>query len=127
MTPIPTFATALICMDGRIQVAAITYIQQRFFVDYVDILSEPGMDGVLARGPEDLVESYRRKAALSQRVHATNVVAVIAHDDCAGNPTTKEQHFADVRRALEVVRSWNLPVSVIGLWVDLDRQVHEII
>ena len=37
-----TFATAINCMDGRVQLPVIKFLQERFKAEYVDIISEPG-------------------------------------------------------------------------------------
>ena len=37
-----SFCTAINCMDGRVQLPVIRFLQERFKVDYVDVISEPG-------------------------------------------------------------------------------------
>jgi len=37
-----SFFTVINCMDGRVQLPVIEYIQKRFRVDYVDSVTEPG-------------------------------------------------------------------------------------
>ena len=50
--------------------------------------------------------------------HGSKTVAIVAHDTCAGNPVSKGEHIAMLLQAAETVRGWELPVEVIGLWVD---------
>jgi len=42
------FATCLNCMDGRVQLPVIHWIKENYGVDYVDMITEAGMDGALA-------------------------------------------------------------------------------
>jgi len=44
------FATAINCMDGRCQLPVIEWMKKRYGVEYVDMITEPGPDGVLAEG-----------------------------------------------------------------------------
>ena len=43
-----TRAVCLNCIDGRVQVPVIDWIKDKFKVDHVDMITEPGMDGLLA-------------------------------------------------------------------------------
>ena len=52
--------------------------------------------------------------------HGSKVIAVVAHHDCAGNPVTKDQHLKEVRKAVEVIRSWGYDAEVFALWVGPD-------
>lgn len=42
-----TFATALSCMDGRTKGPVRKWAKETFGVDYVDMITEPGMDNVI--------------------------------------------------------------------------------
>ncbi len=47
------FGTVINCMDGRVQLPVIAYLQKRFNVTYVDTITEAGPNLLLAQG-EDL-------------------------------------------------------------------------
>ena len=49
------FCTAINCMDGRVQIPVITYLKERFKADYVDVVSEPGPNRILAEGSDQPV------------------------------------------------------------------------
>jgi hypothetical protein len=51
-------------------------------------------------------------------------VAVVGHHDCAANPVSEAQHRQNIGQAVATVKSWDLPVKVIGLWVNSDWQVE---
>ncbi len=42
-----TFATALNCMDGRVQDTVAEWAKQHFNVTYVDAVTEPGIDSII--------------------------------------------------------------------------------
>jgi hypothetical protein len=42
-----TFATALNCMDGRVQDAVAKWTKDHFNVMYVDAVTEPGIDSII--------------------------------------------------------------------------------
>lgn len=118
------FGTALNCIDGRTQIPIIKWLKKNFGVDYVDLITEPGMDKVLSQDEWIENERLREKVIISITAHNSNVVAVVGHYDCAANPVSDHEHFRDIAASTYIVKSWNLPVKVIGLWVDEFWIVH---
>lgn len=112
-----TFGCAINCMDGRVQVPVADWVKVYFGVQYVDMVTEAGPDGILAHGPSQLIESIRSRVQVSTGPHNARVVVVAGHAGCAGNPVTPEQHIADIKASMDVVASWRLPVTIVGLWV----------
>jgi hypothetical protein len=119
-----TFATAISCIDGRVQDPVAAWMRKQFQVDFVDTITEPGADGVLAQGPSDVVASIREKVMVSTDAHQSRVVAVVGHHGCAGNPVPREDHLRQIGQGMMVVASWGLPVRVVGLWVNDQWQVE---
>ncbi|MGA1821267.1 MAG: carbonic anhydrase [Thermoplasmatota archaeon] len=122
-----TFATVINCMDGRTQLPVINWALNEYGVDYVDSVTEPGPDGILANGPKELIDSIKKRVLISVEKHGSKNVAVVSHDLCAGNPVPREQHLKELRRSVELIRSWDLGVNVNGLWVGDDWTVHVVI
>lgn len=118
------FATALNCIDGRTQIPVIKWLKESFDVDYVDLITEPGMDKVLSQGQWVEIERLRENVIISITAHDSNVVAVVGHYDCAANPVSNCEHFKDISASTYEVKSWGLSVTVIGLWVDELWHVH---
>ncbi|MEK6266518.1 MAG: hypothetical protein N2B06_17370 [Clostridium sp.] len=118
------YATALNCIDGRVQIPVIRWLRRNFDVDYVDLITEPGMDKVLSQYTWFETERLRENVIVSITAHNSNVVAVIGHYDCAANPVSDYKHFQDIVKSTYIVKSWGLPVRVIGLWVDEFWYVH---
>lgn len=119
-----SFATAINCIDGRAQDPVAEWMRVRFGVHYVDTVTEAGADGVLAHGLDAALEPVKSKVMVSTGVHKSQVVAVVGHYGCAGNPVSLEDHLEDIRKGADVVASWGLPVDVIGLWVNDQWQVE---
>jgi carbonic anhydrase len=122
-----TFATAINCMDGRVQGQVADWLKDNTGADYVDMITEPGADKLMAAGSLSQREALRAKVLISVNNHKSSCVAVIGHHDCAGNPVAKEEHLKHIRKAVETVRGWNLPVRILGLWVNEQWEVEPVI
>lgn len=121
------FGTAINCMDGRTQFPVANWMKEQFHLDYVDTITEPGPDKILASGQGQLVESIKSRAQISVKAHGSKTIVIAAHYDCAGNPVDKEQHLLDAKKSIQTVRSWNLPVeNIIGVWVNEEWKVEVI-
>lgn len=121
------FATAINCMDGRVQRPVIHWLGKNTGADYVDMITEPGADKLMADGSLSQREAIRAKVLISVNQHKSGCVAIIGHYDCAGNPVTKEEHLKHIRKAVETVRGWNLPVRILGLWVNEQWEVEPVV
>jgi len=117
-----SFATAINCMDGRAQKPVIEYIQKNFRVDYVDMITEPGPNKILSEGKDvNIIESLKKKIGISVKKHGSQVIIVVAHYDCAGNPTNEDVQKEQLLKAIDVIVSWKFAVKkVIALWLDED-------
>lgn len=122
-----TFATAINCMDGRTQEPIISWAKKTFGVNYVDAITEPGPDKILAKGPDTLVESIKNRVMISVNKHGSQNVIVVSHHDCAGNPVSKEEHLDQLKKSVDVISSWELGVKIIGVWIGEDWKVNKLI
>ena len=118
------FVTAVNCIDGRVHIPVINWLKASFDADYVDHITEPGADMALAVGSADVLEAIRQKVLISVNAHNSSILAVVGHYDCAAHPVSEAQHKRDIGVAVATARSWDLPVQVIGLWVNSDWQVE---
>jgi hypothetical protein len=121
---VPRFGTAINCIDGRVQEPVTLWARDYFQLDYVDLVTEPGADAAIARGAAETIEAIRAKVRVSVEAHHSNVLILAGHHDCAANPVSKEAHLDDILRALQVIRLWNFPASLVGLWVDDARRIE---
>jgi carbonic anhydrase len=115
-------------MDGRVQLPVIQYLQQRFDVRYVDSITEAGPTLVLAkRNSAALVQGILGRLKTSIDKHNSVGIAIVGHHDCAGNPAQYDAQLAHIRDSVQFLRSQYEDAKVIGLWVDGDWQVHEVV
>ena len=119
-----TFATAISCIDGRVQIPVVEYIKRNYAVDYVDMITEPGPNKILSENADrTLIESIKRRVTISAEVHNSKLIAIVGHYDCAGNPLDKETQLSHILAPINTVKSWEFEAQVIGLWVDENWRV----
>ncbi len=116
------FATSISCMDGRIQIPISQWIKENYSVDYVDTITEPGVDKVIA-GSSDL-ESIKTKIGISINAHKSKLIVVSGHYDCAANPVSDNEHIDLIKKDIEIISSWNLGVDIVGIWIDDSWKVN---
>jgi carbonic anhydrase len=112
------FATAITCIDGRVQQPISDWVKLHTNVDYVDLVTEPGPDKVLSSGPSNLLEDIIRRARFSVLHHQSPVVAVTGHHDCAANDADREEHIEQILEGVRVVLAHQLGVRILGLWLN---------
>ena len=114
-----TFATAINCLDGRVQEPVIRFLKETYELDYVDMVTEPGPNRILSEEKESFrIESIRKRVQLSVERHGSELVAISGHYDCAGNPSDESAQKRQIRSAMRMLESWNFNVSIVGLWVN---------
>ena len=115
-----TFAASVCCMDGRIQLPIIRFIQKSYGVRFVDIITEPGPIRYLAdRKNHSVLETVRKRLQISVEVHGSRIIAVSGHHDCAGNPVPKRAQLEQLERSVTTIRSWGFEdLVLVKLWVD---------
>jgi len=124
-----TFATVIKCMDGRTHIPVINYVVSKYGVDFVDLITEPGPNKILAEGVDlATIQSIRKRAEISIHKHRTKIVAVVGHHDCAGNSASDEDQKVHLLKAAQTIKTWDLSVeSVVALWVCVDSDVHPLV
>ena len=110
------FATSVSCMDGRIQLPLAKWVKENYSVDYVDAITEPGVDKKVAENLD--LQSIKTKIGISINAHKSELVVVSGHYDCAGNPVSDDEHISQIKKGVEVISSWNLGVNVVGVWIN---------
>src|SRR6185503_1142438 len=110
-----TRATCLNCMDGRVQLPVLTWIKAHYPVDFVDVITEAGMDRVLAE-QEDISEVLR-SIKVSVNLNKSTRLFVVGHHDCRGNPVDASIHHRNITAAVRRLKPLWPAQEVIGLWV----------
>ncbi len=123
----PSFGTAINCMDGRVQLPVIEYLKNRFNVTYIDMITEPGPNKLLAEQTNpDLLQRLYEKINISVNVHESQMIAVVGHHDCAGNPAPVETQYFQLQQSVENLKLRYPNVGIIPLWVNEHWDVQEI-
>ena len=121
------FCSAINCMDGRVQLPVIRYLQNRFRVDYVDSITEAGPNLILSEDRNTpSTQAIFEKLKISVENHHSVGVAIAGHHDCAGNPAAKDDQIVHIQKAIQLIRQQYKNIEVIGLWIDKNWEVHEI-
>lgn len=115
-----TFATAINCIDGRVQKPVAEWMKEHCNVDYIDVITEPGADKALLDGKK----SVKRSVSISINAHNSNAVAIAGHHDCAANPCLREEHLEQISKCAEIIKGWQLQVRVLGLWVNENWKIE---
>ena len=118
------FATSVSCMDGRIQLPLANWIKEKYSVDFVDAITEPGVDKTVAENSD--LESIKFKVGISINAHKSELIVISGHSDCAGNPVSDDEHISQIKKGVEVIPSWTTGAKVIGVWVDNSWNVNVI-
>ncbi|NOY68623.1 MAG: hypothetical protein GXP53_03910 [Deltaproteobacteria bacterium] len=122
------FCTVVNCMDGRVQLPVISFLQKRFNAEYVDSITEPGPNLILSeRKNPALVQSILERLKISIEHHNSGGIAVVGHYDCAGNPASYNEQIAQTQKAISFLREKYKNIHIIGLWVDENWETHEVI
>jgi hypothetical protein len=112
-------------MDGRVQLPVIKWILENYEVEYVDMITAPGMDGVLADkniNIEDILENVN----ISKKVHSTEHIFIVGHHNCLANPVNTLTHKKHINAAVNRIKDFNPTSNVIGIWID-NKSMVEII
>jgi hypothetical protein len=102
-------------------------MKERFGVQYVDLVTEPGVVAVLAGEPDS-----QRSALIFSKVdvsvgkHFPKAIAVVAHDDCAGNPVSKSDQMKQLAESYRHLKARYPDKMILALWVDAEWTVHEV-
>ena len=119
--PTQRYALCLICIDGRIQQVVRDWVLDTYAVEYLDIISEPGMDAFMARsGPVDRLLSH---VDVSTKRHGSQIAFIVGHDSCSGNDVPADQHKRDLYDALERLQLFRPQLHLVALWVSRQNQV----
>ena len=121
-----SFCTVLNCMDGRAQLPVINYLKKKFNAEYVDSITEPGINLLLSEC-ETLPEQIKNKIDISVNKHLSNSIAVVGHYDCAANKASDEEQKNHIINAARLLKNNYEACNVIGLWVNSNWEVIEII
>ena len=117
------FATAINCMDGRVQDPVNNWLKSKTDAKYVDVITEAGPDKLMA-STSTASRLILQRILVSRDKHGSEDLALVAHHDCAGNPVTRMEHLAHLKRAATIMETWDLKMNIYMLWVNDEWQVE---
>jgi len=109
-------------MDGRVQLPVLHWIRSQRNVDFVDVITEAGMDGVLANQKD--ISEIIRSIKISIGLNGSSKIFVVGHFDCRGNPVNKKAHRNHVIKAVKRLKTYWPDFDITGLWVNKSWQVE---
>ena len=121
------FATCLNCMDGRVQEPVISWIKDNYKIDFVDMITEAGMDGYLSDSSSDISRIQKKMSISLKRAGSINTVFIVGHYDCLGNPVDDKTHKEQIKAAVEKIKILKPKAEVVGLWVSDKWMVEKIV
>jgi len=122
-----SFCTAINCMDGRTQLPVISFLQRRFGAVFVDMITEPGPNRILAeRTDVDIMSTLAKRIDISLNKHHSKGMAIVGHEDCGGNPVEKTVQIPQLEAARAFLKETYPTVEVTALWVDINGNVEEL-
>lgn len=122
------FCSVINCMDGRVQLPVIRYLQKRFKVEYVDSITEAGPNLILSEEKNTTaVQAILDRLKISIEHHDSVGIAMVGHHGCAGNPASKEEQIIHIKKAIQLLRQRYENIEIIGLWVDENWEVHKVV
>jgi hypothetical protein len=121
------FCTTINCMDGRVQLPVINFLQKRFNAEYVDSITDPGPNLILAEQTDkNAISSIIKRLEISVNHHHSEAIAITGHYGCAGNPSTKDEQFEHTVKSVNYLKETYPNLTIIGLWIDDNWQVSEV-
>ena len=114
-----TFCSSIHCMDGRVQEPIIRFAKDKFGVDYIDSITEPGPNKVLAEQKNSsIIHSILDRLNISVNHHHSKLLFISGHHDCAANQADKETQIKQVKASISFISSKYSDIEIIGLWID---------
>ena len=106
-------------MDGRTQLPVIAFLLKRFQALYVDMVTEPGPNLLLAHQTDlTRVRSILDRVDISVHHHRSEAIAVVGHADCAGNPDAEKDQHRHLRDAAAFLKKRYPDAEVIAVWAN---------
>ena len=119
----PGRVVCLNCIDGRVQLPVIEWITRHSGAENVDMITEPGMDGLLADKQSDIA-SIVSKVKLSIDLNHADAIYLAGHHNCGGNAVSDSDHRCDICAGVERIQPFFPGHKVYGLWVNDHWQVE---
>jgi len=108
-----------------VQLPVITWIKENYPVDFVDVITEAGMDNVLANQGD--ITEVLRSINISVNINKSTKLFVVGHYDCRGNPVEENVHREEIAVAVSRLKVHWPNHEIIGLWVNKNWAVEVVL
>lgn len=112
------FGCAINCIDGRAQTPVIEWVKFHAGVQYVDMITEPGADGVVSGSMFGGIDQIKRNLEVAVAAHSPEIIAVAGHFECVANPVSTEEHLEMIGTSAKTLHSWYPAKRIVGLFVN---------
>lgn len=120
-----SFATAVVCLDGRAHEPVRKFLQENYGVAYVDMVTEHGPEKILAEDSDKYrINSIKQRIEVSVRNHGSEVILIAGHFHCGGNPVEKEVQIAQILNSAATIRNWFQNIVITPAWIGEDWQIE---
>ena len=75
---------------------------------------------------DDKIKDIKNKVELSIKQGDSKIIVISGHHDCQENPVSKDEQISQIKNAVSVIKSWNFPVKVFGIWVNEKSQIEQV-
>lgn len=118
-------AVCLNCIDGRVQLPVIHWIKDNYEMDYIDMITEPGIDGFLSDNTNP-IDEINIKVTISIEKNKASIIFIAGHHDCKGNPVCEFVHRDQILLGVDRLKKGFSEMTVIGLWVNSQWKVERL-
>lgn len=122
------FGTVINCIDGRVQIPVLKYLEENFGPQFFDSCTEAGPLKILTERKESCrVHSLKKQLGVSIEKHGSKLIAVVGHHDCAGNPLPREAQEKQISETLAYLqKAYGGEMLYLGLYVNEKWEVEEV-
>jgi hypothetical protein len=122
-----SYATAVNCIDGRVQIPVTNFLLERFGVSYIDTVTELAPNRVLAEQSDQAkITAIMQRLNVSVLKHGSKGIAIVGHYDCESNPADKKQQTEQLAQSVAFLKDSYPGIEVIGIWLASQWQVDEV-
>ena len=122
-----TFATAINCMDGRVQKCVHDYVSNKSDAEFVDAITLAGPSKVISEDKlKGVIADLKYRLDISINIHGSSYCVVAGHHDCAGVVEDDETHKEYIKQACMQVLTWYPNVMIEAIWVNDKFEVEVI-
>ena len=114
-------------MDGRVQLPVNEWVRKKFGVDFVDTITEPGPNKILAENQDvSRINAIKERVCISVKKHHSNNIVIVGHYDCAGNPVDKDTQLSQIRLAVKAVSYWGFGINTSMLCLEFGHAAYHL-